>query len=65
MPSEWFPEYGKPLGPPVGPATTDATKTVWHRRFAHASASVDLRDRSLSRIVWDGDDGGGGGGGIV
>ena len=52
MPSEWFPEYSRPLGAPLGPPTTDATKTVWQRRFAHASVSVDLRNRSLSKIVW-------------
>lgn len=53
MPGQWFLEYSKPLGPPVGPATFDGTKTVWQRRFAHAAVSVDLRDRSLSKIVWD------------
>eukprot|EP01052_Picozoa_sp_SAG31_P010116 SAG31_NODE_545_length_14238_cov_15.518849_3_plen_480_part_00 len=52
MPHEWFPEYSKPLGPPKGPATPDAEKNVWTRSFAHADVSVDLRDRSLSKIVW-------------
>ena len=52
MPSKWFPEYSKPLGAPLGPATTDSTKTVWKREFKHASVSVDLRDRSLSKIEW-------------
>ena len=53
MPNEWFPEYSKPLGPPEGPATTDATRTVWTRRFAHASVRVDLRNRTASSILWD------------
>ena len=52
MPSSWFSEYGKPLGAPLGPATTDATHTVWRRSFAHASVFVDLRNRSLSSITW-------------
>lgn len=52
MPNEWFPEFSKPLGPPEGPATTDAERNVWTRTFAHATVSVDLRDRTLSRIKW-------------
>ena len=52
MPTSWFPEYSKPLGAPLGPAASDASKTVWTRRFAHASVSVDLRNRSLSKIEW-------------
>ncbi len=52
MPQTWFPEFSKPLGAPSGAATTDATRTVWTRRFAHATVTVDLRDRTLSRIVW-------------
>ena len=52
MPNEWFPEYSKPLGAPAGPATTDSTRTVWQRKFAHASVYVDLRNRSASSIVW-------------
>ena len=53
MPNEWFPEYSKPLGPPDGPAKTDGTRTVWTRRFAHASVYVDLTNRTASSIVWD------------
>lgn len=53
MPTQWFPEYSKPLGPPLGPATTDPTRTVWSRRFEHATVSVDLRDRTASKIAWD------------
>ena len=52
MPSKWFPEFSKPLGPPLGPAKTDAAKDVWVRRFKHAVVSVDLRDRARSDIVW-------------
>ena len=26
MPTEWFPEYSKPLGEPLGAATTDASR---------------------------------------
>ena len=52
MPSDWFPEFSKPLGPPEGPATTDAERNVWTRKFAHATVSVDLRDRTRSRVDW-------------
>ena len=55
MPAGGFPEFGKPLGAPAGPAATDAARNVWTRRFAHASVSVDLRDRALCKIVWDAD----------
>ena len=52
MPSQWFPEYTRPLGAPLGPADSDATGMRWTRRFAHADVSVDLRDRTASTIRW-------------
>lgn len=52
MPASWFPEYGRPLGPPNGPATSDSSKTVFVRDFKYASIHVDLRNRSASRIDW-------------
>lgn len=51
-PNEWFPEYTRPLGAPVGPATKDASGMKWNREFAHASVSVDLNDRTASKIQW-------------
>jgi hypothetical protein len=53
MPNEWFPEFSKPIGEPRGPATTDAERNVWTRRFAHANVTIDLRDRTLSHIGWE------------
>ena len=38
MPSSWYPEYSKPLGPPQGPAVKNGY--VWTREFAHASVYV-------------------------
>ncbi len=52
MPNEWFAEYGRPLGPPNGPAITDAEKNVWRREFQHASVYVDVRNRTASSITW-------------
>jgi hypothetical protein len=52
MPHAWFPEFSKPLGAPSGPAETDAERNVWTRTFAHATVSVDLRNRTLSHIEW-------------
>eukprot|EP00117_Sycon_ciliatum_P000413 scpid66101/ scgid6483/ len=50
MPSEWYPEFTRPLGPPKAAATRQGT--VWTREFEHASVYVDLADRSASRITW-------------
>ena len=50
MPNEWFPEYTRPLGAPLGPAQKDASGMKWTRDFAHASVSVDLTDRTASKI---------------
>ena len=50
MPSEWYPEFTQPLGPPKGAALQNGT--IWTREFEHASVYVDLRDRSASRITW-------------
>ena len=54
-PDGWFPEFGKKLGPPKGPATQSGLNgTIWRREFAGASVFVDLRNRSASSIVWKG-----------
>lgn len=50
MPSEWYPEYSKPLGPPKGPAVRNGY--VWTREFEHASVYVDARSRAASKITW-------------
>ena len=50
MPSSWYPEFTRPLGPPKGPATRNGT--VWQREYEHVSVYVDLADRHLSRLTW-------------
>ena len=50
MPSRWYDEFSRPLGPPMGPANKSGT--VFRRQFAHASVYVDLSSRAASRIVW-------------
>ena len=50
MPSEWYPEFTRPLGSPKAAATRQGT--VWTREFEHASVYVDLAYRSASRITW-------------
>jgi hypothetical protein len=50
MPSEWYAEYSKPLGPPNGPAVKNGF--IWTREFAHASVYVDVRSRYASKITW-------------
>ena len=50
MPSEWYPEFTRPLGPPKGAALQNGT--IWTREFEHASVYVDLRDRTACRITW-------------
>mmetsp|Transcript_5036 Transcript_5036/g.15329 ORF Transcript_5036/g.15329 Transcript_5036/m.15329 type:complete len:443 (+) Transcript_5036:20-1348(+) len=50
MPSVWYPEFSKPLGPPKGPAVKNGY--IWTREFAHASVYVDVRSRSASRVTW-------------
>ena len=50
MPSEWYPEFTRPLGPPKAAATRQGT--VWTREFEHASVYVDLADRSASKVTW-------------
>jgi hypothetical protein len=50
MPSEWYPEYSKPLGPPNGPAVKNGY--IWTREFAHASVYVDVRSRYASKVTW-------------
>ena len=46
---DWYPEFDKPLGPPLG----EAKKNGWtyQREFAHASVFVDL-DTETARIHW-------------
>eukprot|EP00039_Didymoeca_costata_P020874 m.342719 g.342719 ORF g.342719 m.342719 type:complete len:439 (-) comp21751_c0_seq1:144-1460(-) len=51
MPSSWYPEFSKPLGPPKGPAVKNGP--IWTREFAHASVYVDIRARNASKITWN------------
>lgn len=46
---DWYPEFDKPLGPPLG----EAKKTGWlyEREFAHASVSVNIETKA-ARIDW-------------
>ena len=52
MPSEWYDEFTRPLGPPDGPATHDESGMIWTRGFKHCKVYVDLRDRTASKITW-------------
>lgn len=45
----WYPEYDKPLGPPLGPATRDGF--IFTREFKHASVELDIAQRQ-GRIQW-------------
>lgn len=51
MPSTWYTEYSKPLGPPRGMAVR-SNGYIWQREFEHASVYVDSRDRYASKITW-------------
>ena len=46
---DWYPEFDKPLGPPLG----EAKRSGWtyQRDFAHAAVSVDLETQT-ARIDW-------------
>ena len=46
---EWYPEFGKPLGPPLD----EAKRTGWsyERNFAHATVFVNLETKT-ARIDW-------------
>lgn len=50
MPSEWYPEFSKPIGAPEGPAVQNGP--IWTREFAHASVYVDVRARAASKVTW-------------
>ena len=50
MPSSWYREFSRPLGPPAGPA--NRTGTVFTRSFTHADVYIDLASRIASRIIW-------------
>ena len=52
MPSEWYPEFRRPLGPPSSDAVIDETGYIWKREFQHCSVYVDLNDRTASSITW-------------
>lgn len=52
-----FPQYDKPLGPPLGPATRNGL--VYTRRFKHVDVSVDL-EKKQARLDWHPRDTGGG-----
>jgi len=45
----WFPEYDRPLGPPLGPAKQDGFR--YSRKFQHASVTVDISARS-AEVTW-------------
>ncbi len=45
----WFPEYDRPLGPPLGPAVRTGYR--YTRRFQHATVWLDLKKRQ-GKIVW-------------
>ena len=47
----WYPEYDKPLGPPLGPAVKTAPYR-YQRNFKHASVEIDVAART-SRIEWE------------
>ena len=46
---DWYPEFDKPLGPPLG----DAIRNGWtyQREFEHASVFVDLENKT-AKIDW-------------
>ena len=46
---EWYPEFDKPLGPPLGEAKRDGW--TYHRDFAHASVHVNLETKT-AQIHW-------------
>lgn len=46
---DWYPEFDKPLGPPMGDAVQDGW--TFSREFKHASVFVDVEQR-LGRIDW-------------
>ena len=49
-PAHWYEDLGRPLGKPLGPATKDGT--TYTRKFEHAVAFVDLKDRRKSKVTW-------------
>jgi len=51
MPTQWYAEFERPLGPPLHPAKC-TNGTVWTREFKHASVFLDLRDINKARITW-------------
>jgi len=46
---DWYPEFDKPLGPPLGGAKQDGWN--YQRDFAHASVTVNLETKT-ARIDW-------------
>ncbi|MCP5538204.1 MAG: hypothetical protein H7A51_18475 [Akkermansiaceae bacterium] len=45
----WFPEYDRPLGPPLGPAKKNGYQ--YTRQFKHATVLLDIKKRSAD-IKW-------------
>ena len=45
----WFPEYDKPLGPPLGPAKKKGYQ--YRRSFQHAEVFLDVKERT-AKITW-------------
>ena len=46
----WYPDFVKPLGPPLGPAVR--TGNVWVRHFARATSTLDLDNPDASSVVF-------------
>jgi len=49
-PQGWYPELAQKLGAPLGPATNKGW--TWTREFEYASASIDLQDRTASKVTF-------------
>jgi len=53
VPKDFFPQAKCALGAPAGPYKS-GTKNTYTRKFAHASVFVDLRNRTHSKVTFDG-----------
>lgn len=50
MPTEWFPQFRRPIGPPKGPAVQKGN--VWTRSFEHVDVYVDTTLQSNYKLTW-------------
>ena len=50
MPTRWFPQFQKPIGPPTGPAVQHGN--VWSRSFEHVDVVVDTSEASMCKLNW-------------